>query len=84
LFNNFQNDPILAVTIPITIAAQIIRTDSLGILMGSLDTDGEITNPVNTPVEIIKPARNFLSDVEITTEYYFLRLNLEAFQRITA
>ncbi len=62
------------------IDAQTIRTHNFGILIGSLDMAGEITNPVNTPVKIIRPARNFFSDAEITTEYYFLRLNLLAFQ----
>jgi hypothetical protein len=83
LFNNFQNAPIFAATIPIAIAAQIIRTHNFGILIGSLEIAGEITNPVNTPVITIRPARNFLSEVEITVEYYFLVSNLEAFQGIS-
>jgi hypothetical protein len=35
--------------------------------MGSLEIAGEITNPVKTPVKIIRLARNFFSDAEITT-----------------
>ena len=51
--------------------AQTISAQIFGILIGSFDTAGEITNPVKTPVNTINPDRNLFSVSEITVKYYF-------------